>query len=479
MTISEHIAAVWADEIVPSLTEYITIPNVSPHFDAEWEANGHMERAVGLIHDWCAQRSIAGMTIEVQRLDARTPLIVVEVPAFSGGSNDDRGDDAAADDDTVVLYGHLDKQPEMTGWREGLGPWTPVREGDRLYGRGGADDGYAAFASLTAIEAAQKFGYPHQRCVVLIEASEESGSTDLLAHLDVLGQRIGSPSLLLCLDSGCLDYERLWTTTSLRGMAGVTLRVDVLDEGVHSGEASGLVPSSFRILRELLDRIEDSTTGDIRLAELHVEIPADRVAEAEALGAEFSIEADYPWHGSTRPMTEGSADQLLARSWRPTLSITGVGGIPPCDRAGNVLRPFTELRLSLRLPPTCDSHAALEAVTAALTADPPYSATVSVDRLDAADGWNAPPFAPWLSSALHEASTAAFGNAPQSMGEGGSIPFIAMLGQRFPDAQFVITGALGPHSNAHGPNEFLHLPTAERVTTVLAEVLRHHATRPT
>lgn len=462
-----HVAAAWADDIVPVITQYIAIPNVSVEYDPEWKANGHMDRAVELLRAWSANRAIAGLTVEVQELPGRTPVIVMEIPAANGGSNDD----------TVLLYGHLDKQPEMTGWRKDLGPWTPVREGDRLYGRGGADDGYSTFASLTAIEAAQRFGYPHHRCVVLIEASEESGSVDLPAHLDALGDRLGTPSLVMCLDSGCLDFERMWVTTSLRGMVGATLRVDVLTEGIHSGDGSGVVPSSFRIARHLLDRIEDSATGRMLLDELHVDIPTDRVEQARATAAQFSIEGHYPWAGSTGPMSVGTAEQLLARTWRPTLSVTGAGGLPPTGRAGNVLRPFTELRLSVRLPPTCDAEQARQALAGALTADPPCGATVAFEHSDAGPGWNAPPFAPWLDAAMSEASMIAFGQEPQAFGEGGSIPFMGMLGERFPDAQFVITGVLGPNTNAHGPNEFLHLPTAERLTVCLAEVLRHHATR--
>lgn len=470
MTISfdEHIERVWTDSILPALHDYIAIPNVSQSFDAHWAEHGHMAAAVELVRQWCAARVVAGMQIEVRELPGRSPLLLIEVPAANGGS----------DDDVVLLYGHLDKQPEMTGWRDGLGPWTPVREGDRLYGRGGADDGYAAFASLLAIEAAQAEGLPHNRCVVLIEASEESGSPDLPAHLEALGDRLGTPSLVMCLDSGCLDYERLWVTTSLRGLAAGQLRVDILTEGVHSGSASGVVPSTFRIIRQLLDRIEDATSGRILLPELHVEIPADRQRQAAATAAEFPIGGHFPWVAGAQPATDDPVEQLLATTWRPTLSVTGVDGIPPVDRAGNVLRPHTSLQLSFRLPPTCDPEAALAAIERTLTADPPSGATVRLLGGHAGPGWNAPSFAPWLEAALDEASIAEFGNPAQAFGEGGTIPFMGMLGQRFPDAQFVITGVLGPDSNAHGPNEYLHLPTARRVTGVLTRVLAAHATRP-
>jgi acetylornithine deacetylase/succinyl-diaminopimelate desuccinylase-like protein len=468
--LQEHVDRVWNDEIVPALCDYIEIPNVSKAFDPDWEANGHVERAVDLVRRWCAARPIAGLRVDVQRLDGRTPLIVCEVPAT----------DPALAERTVLLYGHLDKQPEMTGWREGLGPWTPVIEGHRLYGRGGADDGYAAFASLLAIEAAQAAGMAHARLVVLIEASEESGSVDLPAHLDALADRLGSPELVICLDSGCLDDRRLWVTTSLRGLAHGVVSVEVLTEGVHSGSASGVAPSSFRVLRQILDRLEDAVTGRILLPELHVEIPADRDAEARSTAAEMatSVADELPFAGSTEPMVADPTEQFLARTWRPTLSYIGIDGLPPTGRAGNVLRPATALALSFRLPPTCDHAAALEAVRSAVLADPPSRATVRFEHAESAPGWNAPSFAPWLRDALDAASVSAFGEPARTFGEGGSIPFMGMLGAMFPAAQFVITGVLGPGSNAHGPNEYLDLATARRITTCIARLLDAHAATP-
>ncbi|MFM2072321.1 MAG: hypothetical protein RLZZ623_2584 [Actinomycetota bacterium] len=467
MSIAEHIDRVWDEDILPALHDYIAIPSVSVMFDPQWREHGHMDRAVALVHDWCAARNVAGLTIEVRELEGRTPMIFIEIPAFAGGS----------DHDPVLLYGHLDKQPEMTGWRDDLGPWKPVLEGDRLYGRGGADDGYAAFASVLAIEAAQAAGVRHNRCVVLIEASEESGSPDLPAHVEALRARIGTPSLVVCLDSGCLDYERLWVTTSLRGMASAELRVDILTEGVHSGEASGVVPSSFRIIRQLLDRLEDVRTGRVLVPELHVEIPADRRAEAATTARDFPIGSHFPWVAGAQPMVTDPVEQLLARTWYPALSITGVDGIPPIENAGNVLRPHTSLQLSLRLPPTCDNEAALAAVEKIITSDPPYGAHVTTANGQSAPGWSAPSFAPWLQTALDEASVAQFGNPTGAFGEGGTIPFMGMLGDMFPEAQFIITGVLGPGANAHGPNEYLHVPTARRITAAMVHVLASHAVR--
>ena len=456
---------VFESSIVPTLIEYIKIPNKSPGFDPDWERSGHMQRAMDLIVAWCRTRQIAGMRLEVVRLPGRTPLLFIEVPG--------------AVDDTVLLYGHMDKQPEMTGWADGLGPWQPVLRGDRLYGRGGADDGYSTFASLAALEILQDQKIVHARCVVIIEGCEESGSGDLPAYIEHLRDRIGTPSLVVCLDSGAADYDRLWCTTSLRGMVIGNLQVDVLREGVHSGEASGIVPSSFRIARSLLDRLEDAKTGRILPEWLYAPTPKQRVEQARAMAGALGagIASHYPWRGATRPVTDDAAELILNRTWRPQLAITGAGGLPPLGSAGNVLRAGTALRVSLRLPPGVDAETAKKRVVRLLTENPPYGAEVRFDSAEANDGWNAPELAPWLEAALHESSQAYFGASAAYMGEGGTIPFMAMLGLRFPDAQFLITGVLGPESNAHGPNEFLHIPTARKLTCCVAATIRAHASR--
>ena len=460
--------AIWNDDIVPALVEYIRIPNKSPAFEPNWEKLGHMEAALQLLVGWAEEKikALSGATLTVERLPGRTPLIFIDVPG-------------AKNDDTVLLYGHLDKQPEMTGWAEGKGPWIPVLEGDKLYGRGGADDGYALFGALAALLALKDQGVPHARAVIVIEASEESGSPDLPHYIDALGDRIGSPSLVVCLDSGCGDYERLWLTTSLRGMIGGTLRVDVLEEGVHSGDASGVVPSSFRIMRQLLARLENVDTGEVIVEEMRAPIPAERVAQAkvaaQALGDQ--VYAKFPFVDAMQPARGELAELVLNRTWRPALSVTGLAGAPEPGNAGNVLRPFTEAKLSMRLPPTADAAKASKRMKEILEADPPYGARVSFEYEESGTGWNAPKTAPWLEAALEDASHASFGKPMAMMGEGGSIPFMAMLGEKFPEAQFVVTGVLGPHSNAHGPNEFLHIPTGKRVTEVVARALAAHAER--
>jgi acetylornithine deacetylase/succinyl-diaminopimelate desuccinylase-like protein len=460
----DFVQRAWDSDIVPTLTEYIRIPAKSPLYDAQWAEHGHIERAVTLITDWARRRKIEGLAIEVVRLPGRTPVILMETPGTGG--------------DTVLLYGHCDKQPEMVGWAEDGGPWTPVRRGDRLFGRGAGDDGYAAFAALTAIEALQAQGVPHRRCVVLIEAAEESGSPDLPAYVEKLADRI-RPGLVVCLDSGCGDYEHLWATTSLRGVVSGTLTVEVLDEGVHSGAAGGIVPSSFRLLRQVLDRIENARTGEVLVRECHVEIPPHRLAEARAVAAVLGddIWRRFPYADGTQPVTKDNVEALLNNTWRPVLAVTGVGDIPALADAGNVLRPKTSLKLSLRLPPTCDAARAVQRVKETLEAEPPYGARITFSTGERpGSGWNAPAMAGWLSDSVGRASSAHFGTPPMFDGLGGSIPFMDMLGKRFPEAQFLVTGVMGPGSNAHGPNEFIDLPTGVRVTACVASVLADHAT---
>jgi acetylornithine deacetylase/succinyl-diaminopimelate desuccinylase-like protein len=457
------IAKFWDEAIVPALVDYIRIPAKSPHFDHDWARHGHIDAAVKLAADWCARHALPGMKLEVVRLEGRTPVLFAEL-AGSGKGN-------------ALVYGHLDKQPEMTGWREGLGPWTPAIEQGRLYGRGGADDGYAVFCALAALRALQQEKRRHARVALLIECCEESGSYDLPAYLEALAPRIGAPDFVVGLDSGCGNYDQLWGTTSLRGLVNGVLSVEVLTEGVHSGDASGVVAESVRIARQLLDRIDDAHTGMVRHAAFHAQIPVERSEQAkraaEVLGEE--IWRKFPFVESMQPMTADLADLVLNRTWRPMLAVTGAGGLPAPAAAGNVLRPGTSLVLSLRLPPTVKADSAAKRLQAILETDPPYGARVKFDYGQAATGWHAPQTAPWLAAALETASIKNYGRSAMWMGEGGTIPFMAMLGTKFPQAQFFITGVLGPHSNAHGPNEFLHLDYAKRLTSCVADVLAAHA----
>ena len=459
---------VWDDSIIPELCDYIRIPNKSPMFDPDWEKHGHMEKAVELLEKWCKAQPVAGMQIEIVRLPGRTPVLFIDIP----GNTDKQ-------EDVVLLYGHYDKQPEFSGWDDDLDPWTPVIRDGKLYGRGGADDGYAVFGSLLAIRALQEQDIPHAHCVVLIEGCEESGSFDLPFYIDHLGDRLGKPSLVVCLDAECGNYEQFWCTTSLRGNLTGNLRVDVLTEGVHSGAAGGIVPSCFRILRQILSRVEDEANGKIILDALHVEIPEQRLQQAE-LAAEIlgdSVYRKFPWADDASSPSESIYELLLNNNWRPALTVTGSDGMPALGNAGNTLLPTTSLKLSFRLPPTADAEAAAKAVKQAFEADTPAFAKVSFDVSSAMGGWNAPPVAPWLEASMEKASQDYFGKPSVYMGTGGTIPFMGMLGEKFPEAQFLVTGLLGPNSNAHGPNEFLHIDKGKRLTCCVAQVLEDHLQR--
>jgi acetylornithine deacetylase/succinyl-diaminopimelate desuccinylase-like protein len=471
-TLSAFTDRLWDEEIVPALHRYIEVPAKSPMFDADWSSNGYVDRVVRDAATWVEGKKLSGLKLEVIRLQGRTPVILFEVPATKVDSVD-----------TVLLYGHLDKQPEFNGWRNDLGPWTPKYVDGMLYGRGGADDGYAVYASLAAIMALDAQNIPRPRCVGLIESCEESGSFDLPHYLQVLKPRLGNVSLVVCLDSGAGNYDQLWLTTSLRGMVSGVLKVEVLTEGVHSGDASGLVPSSFRILRQVLDRLEDSQTGELLPQSFHCDVPASRLKEAQAAGAILQDEVykRFPWAcgadgAFALPTTTDPAQALINRTWKPTLSVTGVDGLPDMGSAGNVLRPYTAFKLSLRLPPLVDGHEASMKLKQLLEDNAPYNAKVTfhpdgrAGQLGAT-GWSAPDLAPWLHDALNAASTAQFGVPVGFIGQGGTIPLMSMLAKGFPQAQMMVCGVLGPKSNAHGPNEFLHVPYGKKLTASVAQVM--------
>ncbi|GAB3648723.1 M20 family metallopeptidase [Ramlibacter alkalitolerans] len=465
----DQISRQWDGDIVRQLTDYIAIPAKSPGFDPQWEQHGYIETVLRNAAQWVEAQKVAGLKLEIVRLPGRTPVLFFEIEATK------------ADAHTILMYGHLDKQPEFTGWRSDLGPWTPKYEDGKLYGRGGADDGYAVYASIAAVQALKAQGKPHARIVGIIETCEESGSYDLLPYVDALRPRLGDVGLVICLDSGAGNYDQLWLTTSLRGLAGGTLKVQVLTEGIHSGDASGLVPSSFRIMRQVLDRLEDSKTGRLLPQSFHCEMPADRLAQAQATAAILGEEVykRFPWAhadcgGSTSftlPTTTDPVEALVNRTWKPTLSVTGAEGLPALQDAGNVLRPYTAFKLSLRLPPLVDAAQAVQELKTLLEDNAPYQAVVTFEAGSAASGWNAPSTTPWFEQALNAASLAHFGAPVGYIGQGGTIPLMNMLSQGFPQAQMMVCGVLGPRSNAHGPNEFLHVPYARRLTAAVAEVM--------
>ncbi|MEN9903495.1 MAG: hypothetical protein RLZZ555_60 [Pseudomonadota bacterium] len=472
----------WRASIIPELQRYIAVPAKSPAFDPAWAAHGYLDAVLQQAADWVQAQRIDGLQLEIVRLqnadgEPRTPVLFFEIPASSGRD----GSPAPASGETVLMYGHLDKQPEFDGWRSDLGPWTPKIIDDKLYGRGGADDGYAVYASLAAVQALKAQCVAHPRIVGLIETCEESGSHDLLPYVDALKARLGQVGLVICLDSGAGNYDQLWLTTSLRGVASGVLKVEVLTEGIHSGDSSGLVPSSFRIMRQLFDRLEDSASGELLPRAFHCEIPELRLEQARATAAILGDEVwkRFPWAhhdcggsaGFTLPTTTDPVEALLRRTWRPTLSVTGADGFPSLANAGNVLRPWSAFKLSLRLPPTVDAARAVQQLKTLLEDNAPYQARVTFEPEGAATGWDAPPTSAWFEQALQSASLAHFGAPCASIGQGGTIPLMNMLSRGFPRAQMMVCGVLGPRSNAHGPNEFLHLPYAQRLTAAVAEVI--------
>ena len=472
-TALRDVTQTWDSKILKELTQYIEIPAKSPSFDSNWEANGHLDTVLRQTAAWIEAQKVAGLTLEIIRLPGRTPVLYFDIPATRAQSE--------GSGQTVLMYGHLDKQPEFSGWRNDLGPWTPKYEDGKLYGRGGADDGYAAYASIAAVQALKNQNTPHPRIVGLIETCEESGSYDLLPYIDNLRPRLGDVGLVICLDSGAGNYDQLWLTTSLRGMASGTLKVEILTEGIHSGDASGLVPSSFRIMRQVLDRLEDSKSGRLLPASFHCEVPADRLAQAKATASILGEEVykRFPWAhydcgGSTTfalPTTTDPLQALLNRTWTPTLSVTGAEGFPSLENAGNVLRPYTAFKLSLRLPPLVDAASAVAEMKTLLEDNAPYQARVTFESNGGATGWNAPSSTPWFEKALQTASQSHFGASVGYIGQGGTIPLMNMLSQGFPTAQMMVCGVLGPKSNAHGPNEFLHVPYAKKLTASVAEVM--------
>lgn len=453
----------YENEVLDSLAEYIEIPAKSPAFDRNWKANGFLNQSMKHVIDWIESQQVEGLKISLHELDGKTPTLLLEYP----------GDV----DDTILVYGHIDKQPEFDGWHEGLAPWKAVRRDDKLYGRGGADDGYAVYSAIAIIKALQAQNLKMPRIVTLIEASEESGSPDLADYMAELSDIIGNVSLCIALDSMCGNYDQLWITTSLRGMLIGELKVQVLEQGAHSGMAGGIVASSFRLTRQILSRLEDENTGEILPSFLNEQIPETRRAEAQQAGAVLADDFPrmYTFAGSGGPMSSDPVELVLNNTWLSSVEITGIDGVPGVADGGNVLRPYTTTKFSLRLPPTTDAEAAGEELKKLLTENPPSGAAVSVELEGAAPGWDAPPVTEALNASLQRASETFFGAPAVSMGCGGSIPFMESLATSMPKAQFVVTGVLGPHSNAHGPNEFLHIPTAKKVTAAMAVVVNDWA----
>lgn len=450
----------WDNNVMPSLKDFIRIPSKSPDFDKDWDKNGYIDKAILLVKKWCEQHSLPNMEIKEMKIEGRTPILYLDIPGSV--------------DKNIFVYGHLDKQPESEGWSPGFGPWLPKVYDNKLYGRGSVDDGYSIYSIMTSLNFLHEYSIPYPRCFILLESCEESGSYDLPFYIDKLKNIIKKPDLCICLDSGCGDYDRLWVTNSLRGMISGDLSVQILREGIHSGTASGIVPSSFRILRILLDRIEDSNTGLIKLDALNCDIPKDRIVEAKKTAGILSskIYQELPFYESCQPSTKNIEELLINKTWKPTLSVTGAGGLPALKDSGNVLRPYTSVKLSFRIPPTCNAVAAADKIKSLFESNPPYQSTVKFNLNGVSSGWNMENFTDDFSDIIMNSSKYFFDNPAAYIGEGGSIPLISMLQEMFPESKHLVIGLVGPKSNPHGPNEFLHIPMAKKLTCCLSFIIK-------
>ena len=463
--VKEHVEQQWDSTIVTTLSDYIRIPNQSPDFDPEWASNGLMMKAFKVLMAWLEKQPLKDAKWELVDEEKRTPFLIVEVQPSPGDTTGK----------TALMYGHMDKQPPLLPWAEGLHPYEPVLRDGKLYGRGGADDGYALCAAVTAVIGLQQQGIPHGRIVIVIEACEESSSLDLPYYIEKFKSTIGTVDLVVCLDSGAANYDQLWVTTSLRGVIGGILTVEALHEGMHSGISGGVVPDSFNIIRTLVDRVEDSSTGFIKLQELHCEVPQQTREELSALEAIDFRSSFAALEGVALQGGDAASNTELAirNFWKPCLTVTGAD-LPAPETAGNVVRKSASVKLSVRLPPIIPAVKATALLKETLESSPPFGAKVSFAAEEPGDGWAAPTLQPWLRKAVTEASEHYFKKPYGGVGIGGSIPFMGMLGEMFPEAQFVVTGVLGPNSNAHGPNEFLHIAFAKGVNYCVARVLAAH-----
>lgn len=455
------------EQTLPGIMDYIRIPNVSPNYDPQWDTNGNQEKAVSFLANWVLSQNLKGLSLSIYKEKKRTPFIYIEV-------NPSR----VSDKRTVLMYGHFDKQPAYTGWSDGLGPTTPVIKDGKLYGRGSTDDGYALFGIITAIKTCQRINLPLPRIVIIVEGAEESYIEDLNFYLSALKTKIGTPDFIVCLDSGSEDYKRLWLTTSLRGNCAIDLTVKTLKVGMHSGGGTGFVADSYFILRRLLDRIENSDTGEIIIPESKVPLPKNRENEIRRLVTIVKDDyiKNYPFFENTQPIHKELFDLVVNNTWQSTLAITGADGFPEASTAGNVLRPFSSVRLSFRFPPGVDTQKVGESIVEILSKDPPYNAIVEAKLLSFGNGWNLDEknYSNQLKIVLNNASKRYFNNETEAFGEGGSIPFVQTFNQAYPNADLAVMGVAGPGSSIHGPDENLDLEFCRKFICCIAHMLSEY-----
>lgn len=457
----DFIRTAWSGETLEALSAFVRIPSKSTAFDPHWEKNGFLTQALEEAALW-GRKLFPSATFEICRKPGIPPALFVEIPATLGH-----------DGDPAFFYGHFDKQPETEGWSDGLGPWTPVVKDGRLYGRGAADDGYSFYMALTAVKSLECAGIAHARIVGLFETNEESGSYGLKDFLLELQSRFGRPAFLGILDLSLCDYNRVWLTQSLRGVVSFRLTVEVLESPVHSGSASGIVPSSFAVMRALLDRLEDPLTGRVKLSAFHTQMPErhHKTLEQSAKLRGEAVWKSFPWKDATEPRSRDPREAIVLNTWEPTLSVLGADGLPSSAQASALIRPSTSLLLSFRIPPYVDAKTALAQAEEVLMHDIPCSATVTIDDKRAESGFDVPALAPWLEAALDEASIKYFGNPCERIFEGATIGTMKDFGEIFPGSPFFNTGVLGTKEHAHAPDESIDLAYAEQLTKVIADVI--------
>ena len=460
-TMRAAIDARWSGDFLDALQDMVRIPAVSPSFSPDWEADGHIEEIIQYAAEWLRAQNDPDLGVRISRLPGRTPLLIATMPG------------STADAQNVLLYGHLDKQPAGEGWTIPGGAWNPTLNDGYLFGRGSADDVYSLFAMWGAICAAKASGAGYPACTLLLEGSEESSSCDLPAHMDALASVIGQPDLVICLDAFTPNYERLWATSSLRGIVVMDLTVDVLDASTHSGDAGSIVPSPFRILRELLDRVEDATDGSVLLPELTTAVPAsvsDVITGMVRDGLTTPM-SGFPVLAGVESDQASLFDEFLRRAWSPSVTYAGMDGFPSSKKAASIILPGITVRLSIRTPPDLDPDIAAGALVEAFTKAPPSGARVKVDVIAAEAGWPGTELTDILTTAVTAASERNFGAAAGQFAAGVTIPFVGMLSRRFPAAKVLTIGALGPDSNPHAPDESLNLAAAAKVTACVADIL--------
>ena len=462
--LKQTIDKIWDTRALPALMDFIRIPCKSTAFDPHWESNGYLNQACTFISAWVKQQ-LPQASCEIIQEPGKTPCLWLDVPAYH-----------AQTDNTVAFYGHLDKQPEASGWSEGLGPWTPVIRDGKLFGRGCSDDGYSVFLMISALVSLREQGLGHPHCVGIFETQEESGSIDLPHYLTALKERFNHPISLFVLDNQCCDYQRLWLNTSLRGVISAVLRVKTLHHNVHSGTYSGILPDAFAIAQHLLSRIHEPLSGRVLLDSFHTQIPENR--KKQLLQAAKLLEASTSYYppllDGVQTKTTSVFDSIYNSTWEPALTVTAIDGLANLNQAANVVPKEIALKLSIRIPPNIDLARAIQDLEKTVTQNVPFHASVTLEDIRQGSGWTPPLTAQNQETErlLNTCSQSVFHEDVAFSATGGSISIIPEFEKCLPGTSIMLLGVLGPGSNAHGPDESLNIEYVKKLTNVLSLYLK-------